>query len=54
MKYDDPSAVDLIMEHYSEHQIKGKWVEVKRAQPEAKGGDKGLPKGGGKGRFVPY
>lgn len=42
--YDDPAAVDTIMSMYSEHQIGGKWIEVKRAD----GGDKG------KGRPMPY
>jgi len=44
--YDDPAALDTIMSMYSEHQIGGKWIEVKRA--DGKSDDKG------KGRPMPY
>merc|ERR1719263_1553721 len=47
--YVDTSAVDAVMDMYKDHQINGKWVEVKRATP--KGGDSkgsGGGKGGGK------
>jgi len=44
--YDDPSAVEQILSRYREHQIGGKWIEVKKT--DGKSGDKG------KGRSMPY
>merc|ERR1711935_246833 len=44
--FSDTAAVDAVMDMYKDHQISGKWVEVKRAVP--KGDDKGGGKGGGK------
>jgi len=48
--YDDTGSVDAVMDMYKDHQINGKWVEVKRATPkgDSKGSDKGGGKGGGK------
>jgi len=45
--YTDTSAVDAVMENYKDHQINGKWVEVKRATPK---GDGAGGKGGGGGK----
>merc|ERR1719287_367387 len=44
--YEDTASVDTVMDMYKDHQINGKWVEVKRATP--KGDSKGGGKGGGK------
>lgn len=46
VQYDDPAAVDEIMARYTDHQINGKWVEVKRCVPEEKGDGKSSHKGG--------
>jgi len=34
VQYDSPGAVDQVMTDYSNHQLEGKWIEVKRAIPQ--------------------
>merc|ERR1712232_925465 len=33
--YDNASSVDMVMDRYEDHRILDKWVEVKRATPQA-------------------
>jgi len=56
VQYDSPGAVDQVMTDYSNHQLEGKWIEVKRAIPQDRmpapnGG--GFGAGGGKGYGPP-
>lgn len=46
VQYDSTAPVDQVMTEYASHEIDGKWVEVKRAVPQDKGG---LSSRGGKG-----
>lgn len=56
VQYDTHAAVDQVMAEYSNHQLEGKWIEVKRAIPQDRmpapnGGGYGA--GGGKGYGPP-
>merc|ERR1712137_870324 len=38
VEFADPAAVDVVMNEYSNHQINGSWVEVKRTTPKVASG----------------
>jgi len=46
VQYDSTEAVDQVMSEYSNHQLEGKWIEVKRAIPQDR---MSTPNGGGYG-----
>lgn len=48
--FEDTSSVDMIMAQYDDHKINRKWVEVKRAVPQADMPAGSETKGKGKGR----
>jgi len=45
--YENTDSVDQVMDMYKDHQIAGKWVEVKRATPKTDMGGGGCGGGGG-------
>mmetsp|Transcript_31665 Transcript_31665/g.67272 ORF Transcript_31665/g.67272 Transcript_31665/m.67272 type:complete len:287 (-) Transcript_31665:104-964(-) len=49
VQYDDTAPVEQVMADYAQHQIEGKWVEVKKAVPQDAMGP-APPRGGGKGK----
>lgn len=52
VQYEDPESVDAVLADYANHQIDGKWIEVKRAQPaEALSSPSGGGKFGGGGFY---
>jgi RNA recognition motif-containing protein len=54
--YDNPDSVDEVMSLYTDHNLNGKWIEVKRTVPEEQMGSKSGGKGKGSrgGRASPY
>lgn len=47
--FDDPAAVEAVVEQYKENKIDGKWVEVKRCVPQDKMKDNDRGKGSDRG-----